>query len=76
VQVPGGGQPIVIMADGPTTGGYPKIGVVATADLRLVAQARPGTRLRFVRATVTEAVEALRAWTETLETLQTRLRES
>ncbi len=76
VQVPGGGQPIVIMADGPTTGGYPKIGVVATADLRLVAQARPGTVLRFVPATVTEAVEALRTWTETLEALQTRLRES
>ncbi len=66
VQVPSGGQPIVIMPDGPTTGGYPKLGVVATADLRLIAQARPGTRIRFVPATVPQAVEALRAWEQTL----------
>lgn len=51
LQVPGGGQPIVIMADGPTTGGYPKIGVVVSEDLRWLAQARPGTRVRFVDAT-------------------------
>lgn len=76
VQVPGSGQPIVIMADGPTTGGYPKIGVVATADLRLVAQARPGTRLRFVPATVAEAMDALRAWAETLAVLRRQLRDS
>jgi allophanate hydrolase len=47
IQVPGGGQPIVIMPDGPTTGGYPKIGVIIAADLRLLAQARPGTKVRF-----------------------------
>lgn len=64
VQVPSGGQPIVIMPDGPTTGGYPKLGVVSTADLRLVAQARPGTRIRFVPSTVREAIDALRAWEE------------
>jgi KipI family sensor histidine kinase inhibitor len=55
IQVPGGGQPIVIMPDGPTTGGYPKIGVVVSADLRLLAQAQPGTRIRFVETTVEEA---------------------
>ena len=60
VQVPPDGQPIVIMADGPTTGGYPKIGVVATVDLPLLAQARPGTRVRFEAATVDAAVDALR----------------
>jgi KipI family sensor histidine kinase inhibitor len=69
VQVPAGGQPIVIMPDGPTTGGYPKLGVVATADLRLIAQARPGTRIRFVPATVPQAVESLRAWAQTLQRL-------
>jgi KipI family sensor histidine kinase inhibitor len=47
IQVPGDGQPIVIMPDGPTTGGYPKIGVILSADLRLLAQARPGTKVRF-----------------------------
>jgi len=60
IQVPPDGKPIVILADGPTTGGYPKIGVVATVDLPLVGQARPGTRVRFVRTTVEQAVAALR----------------
>lgn len=52
IQVPGSGQPIVIMADGPTTGGYPKIGVVVSEDLRLLAQARPGTQIRFVEVSL------------------------
>jgi biotin-dependent carboxylase-like uncharacterized protein len=48
VQVPADGQPLVFLADHPTTGGYPVIGVVATEDLPLIAQARPGTAVRFV----------------------------
>jgi len=47
VQVPPGGEPIVFLADHPTTGGYPVVGVVHPGDLWLVAQARPGTRIRF-----------------------------
>lgn len=47
IQVPSGGQPIVIMADGPTAGGYPKIAAILRADLRLVAQARRGDPVRF-----------------------------
>ncbi len=47
VQVPPSGQPIVLMADHPTTGGYPVLGVVAERDLDRVAQLRPGGRLRF-----------------------------
>jgi KipI family sensor histidine kinase inhibitor len=47
MQVPSGGQPIVIMADGPTAGGYPKIAAVVRPDLRLVAQARRGDVVRF-----------------------------
>jgi len=66
VQLPSGGQPIVIMPDGPTTGGYPKIGAVCTADLRLVAQARPGTLIRFMPTTVETAVAAVRATEEML----------
>ncbi|MCK7527073.1 MAG: hypothetical protein MZV64_60425 [Ignavibacteriales bacterium] len=42
IQVPSSGQPIVMMADLPTTGGYPKIGTVASADLPLLAQCAPG----------------------------------
>lgn len=47
VQVPGIGQPIVTMNDGPTVGGYPKFGLVDPADLGWLAQARPGTKVRF-----------------------------
>ncbi len=46
-QVPGNGQPIITMADGPTVGGYAKIAVLKDADLDWVAQCRPGTKLKF-----------------------------
>jgi len=59
VQVPGGGEPIVFGPDGPTTGGYAKIATVAAADLGALAWLRPGDRLRFRRATLGEAREAL-----------------
>jgi biotin-dependent carboxylase-like uncharacterized protein len=48
VQVPADGQPLVFLADHPTTGGYPVIGVVERADLPHLAQARPGAVVRFV----------------------------
>ena len=47
VQLPPGGNPIVLMADRQTTGGYPRIGEVATVDLPVMAQLKPGDRLRF-----------------------------
>jgi KipI family sensor histidine kinase inhibitor len=49
VQVPPDGQPVVLLADHPTTGGYPVIGVVDPADLAALAQARPGTTVRLRR---------------------------
>ncbi|MDQ0829701.1 biotin-dependent carboxylase-like uncharacterized protein [Streptomyces achromogenes] len=48
VQVPPAGRPVVFLADHPTTGGYPVIGVVRRADLPAAAQAAPGTPVRFV----------------------------
>lgn len=54
IQVPADGQPIVILADGPTTGGYPKIAHVVTADLDRLAQAPPGTAVRFEAVTADE----------------------
>jgi biotin-dependent carboxylase-like uncharacterized protein len=48
IQVPADGQPLIFLADHPTTGGYPVIAVVERADLPLIAQARPGTTIRFV----------------------------
>jgi len=49
VQVPLDGQPVVFLADHPTTGGYPVIGVVDPGDLAALAQARPGTTVRLRR---------------------------
>ena len=48
LQVPGDGQPILLLADHPATGGYPVLAVVATADIGPAAQLRPGQRVRFV----------------------------
>jgi biotin-dependent carboxylase-like uncharacterized protein len=50
VQLTPSGQPIVMLANHPTTGGYPVIGVVDPDDLGVVAQRPPGSTLRFVRA--------------------------
>ncbi|NMK47176.1 biotin-dependent carboxyltransferase family protein [Achromobacter sp. Bel] len=47
VQVPAGGEAIILMADRQTTGGYPKIAQIATVDLSALAQAAPGQSLRF-----------------------------
>jgi antagonist of KipI len=61
VQVPADGAPIVILADGPTTGGYPRIACVIAADLDVVAQAAPGERLRFEAVSVGAAHDAWRS---------------
>jgi biotin-dependent carboxylase-like uncharacterized protein len=47
VQVPPDGQPVVFLADHPTTGGYPVVGVVDPAELAAFAQLRPGSSVRF-----------------------------
>lgn len=47
VQVPGDGQPIILMADRQTSGGYARIANVITADLTLLAQMQPGDRIGF-----------------------------
>ena len=58
IQVPGNGLPIVLLADGQTAGGYPKIATVASADLPRLALAAVGVLLRFEAVTVAQA-EAL-----------------
>lgn len=55
IQVPGNGQPIILMADRQTTGGYTRIANVITADLTLVAQLKPGDKIRFARVSLEEA---------------------
>jgi allophanate hydrolase len=58
IQVPGDGQPIILLADRQTTGGYTKIATVIGADLGRVAQQRPGSQIRF-QAVSAEAAEAI-----------------
>lgn len=60
IQVPDAASAIVLMPDGPTVGGYPKIGVVASVDVPELAQRMPGDRIRFERTTVQEAQRLLR----------------
>lgn len=70
IQVPPGGAPIVMLADRPTIGGYPKIAVVARADLPLVAQCPPGPgRLRFRLETTASAQGRYRAQITALQRL-------
>jgi len=59
IQVPHSGQPIIQLRDAQPSGGYPKIGTVIEADLWRLAQARIGTKIRFVQTTYPEAVAAL-----------------
>jgi antagonist of KipI len=59
IQVPGAGEPILLMADRQTAGGYPKIGYVISADLPLAGQLAPGDFVEFVACTRQEAVAAL-----------------
>lgn len=60
IQVPADGQPIVLLADAQTTGGYAKIAAVITADLPRLAHLRPGDAVRFQWVERQEAREALR----------------
>ena len=60
IQIPGDGTPIVLMADAPTVGGYPKIAVVGEADLPILAQRSPGEILRFQLVTIEQSQRALK----------------
>ncbi|MCO5731189.1 biotin-dependent carboxyltransferase family protein [Rhizobium sp. SSA_523] len=59
IQVPGSGKPIVLTADGQTTGGYPKIATIASADLLRLAQMPNGQKFRFRRISADAAEDLL-----------------
>ena len=61
IQVPAGGQPIITFVEHQTTGGYPKIANVISADLPAVGQLRPRDEVRFERVSIERALELLRA---------------
>lgn len=77
IQVPANGQPIVLLADGQTVGGYPKIATVISADLPRLAHLKPGTRIRFQAVTAEQAHQAQQdereRWTRWLATRETFL---
>jgi len=73
VQIPGDGMPIIMLADGQTSGGYPKVATVCTADLPLLAQGKPGNKVQFVAITQDEAISLLKEQEDKLHKLQLML---
>jgi biotin-dependent carboxylase-like uncharacterized protein len=69
LQLPADGQPILLLVDAQTIGGYPVLGHVISADLRHAAQLRPGDRIRFEPTTLDEAHRAFRQLRGTLDRL-------
>jgi len=75
IQVTNGGQPVVLMADAQTTGGYPRIGAVISADLYHLAQIRPGEPIHFVHCTPEDAGLATQHQQHVLEMIKWGLSE-
>lgn len=74
IQIPGAGQPLIAMNDRQTTGGYPKIATVISADLPRLAQIRPGQPLRFEALDLAQAVQRWRDYTEWVRAREDDLR--
>jgi antagonist of KipI len=70
VQVPNGGQPILLMADHQTAGGYPVVATVVSAALPIAAQLLPGDELRFAEVTLERAQQMRKALTTALDSLR------
>jgi len=70
LQVPASGQPIVLMADRQTTGGYPKIATVISADMTIAGQLAPADTVRFAVCTARDAMAALIAQERALMTAE------
>ena len=69
IQVPGTGLPIILLADRQTTGGYPKIATVISADLRRLGRLQPGSVFRFKAVEVAEAEHIRRVQEEEIQKL-------
>lgn len=74
VQIAADGQPIVMLADHQTTGGYAKIATVLPTDIPALAQLRPGARVRFRLVTREEGMRALRLEGERLKAVRGAMR--
>jgi len=67
IQVPANGQPIVLLADCQTSGGYSKIATIISADLSKLAHRKPGETLRFIKVNHHQAQAALQQKTQLFE---------
>jgi|SRR6056297_637393 len=70
VQIPGTGQPIIMMSDSQTTGGYTKIGYVIKKDLDKLAQMKPGGKVRFNQIPISEAQKIYVEYLKEIEKLE------
>ena len=70
IQIPADGQPIVLLNDFQTIGGYPKIGSVLSCDLAQLVQCNPGARVRFESIPIGDAQEILRKVKARMESIQ------
>src|SRR5262249_34958648 len=73
IQIPGNGQPIVLLADRQTTGGYPKIATVISAALPALGRLAAGTKIAFEPVTIEQAEAARRAFVADLDRLHERI---
>jgi allophanate hydrolase len=73
IQVPGSGQPILLLADHQTTGGYPKIATVISADIPIVGRRKPGDSMRFTAVDIAEAERLRRGQEGAFQALVARL---
>lgn len=69
IQIPGEGQPIILLQDRGTTGGYPKIATIATVDIPKLAQAQPGQVIKFEKIDIEESISLLRSSNQILHNL-------
>lgn len=74
IQVPSNGQPIILMADRQTTGGYPKIGQIISADLPSLAQLQPSATIHFKEISLEEAEHALLKNEQIIHDIKTAIR--
>ena len=75
LQLPPSGQPILLLAEAPVTGGYPRIGQLAAVDLPRLAQRRPGDAVSFRETALDEAMQRLRERDASLQRLLQRIKQ-
>ncbi|UCB60459.1 MAG: biotin-dependent carboxyltransferase family protein [Candidatus Bathyarchaeota archaeon] len=76
IQVPPSGKPIVVMRDGQTTGGYPKVAMISTPDISRIGQAKSSDKIRFTKISLGKAQTKLLKYRRNLRDMKTQLIET